>query len=525
MDKSRSAIVRAKTTYFFKETFRAHSKAEYREIFSRGLNEDNSGVTGAFPWLYVRAFFALFILFTINVMVLRLTNNALFVPSVNFLGGITFTIPFIILLYELYPKRGISLFMLIAILVGGGTIASVLTQIGYTFIPIPNKWIEAVVAGTLEEVCKAIPAIIAIVVLRQKNPYACFLLAAAVGAGFSVIEDMGYIFYYSDKYFYFNQSDIQATVAMFVDRGLSTFCTHVLWTGAVGWSCSLNKPYRSFGILIFLSSIALHICWDLPVNGWLKVVDITLCVIIAAAINIAIVHKSRMNTLAQEIDLTSANEMIIAEAKKMGELMRFRNAANLTFALTCTLLSVIVLLLCSLPIGMKYSTEVYETQEDFIEFVEGGYNLLADRERPYDPKGKNVEVRYDPYTGEVTYVVQRDRLAGYDGLYFYGYYIDGNVGELDTISVELETEDSRINCVEFKFGDEVVYAFEVNANKLIDYIYNGSDGTVTAVTDAEEFTGDNFLIGLCGAGCAITAACTVILVSFKIKLRRVKDEK
>ena len=101
MNKFKSAVARAKIVYYFKETFRAHSKAEYREIFSRGLNEDNSGVTGAFPFLYVRAFLALFVLFTVNVLVLRLTGNMLYVPSVTFLGGVTFTVPFIILLYEL----------------------------------------------------------------------------------------------------------------------------------------------------------------------------------------------------------------------------------------------------------------------------------------------------------------------------------------------------------------------------------------------------------------------------------------
>ena len=158
--KVNGEVERAKITYFFKETFRAHSKAEYKEIFTRGLNEDNSGVSGAFPWLYVRAFFALLILFTVNTFVLRLTNNALYVPSVTFLGGITFTVPFIILLYELYPKRDLSLFFLIAVLVVGGTVSGFLAQLGYAFIPKVNDWISAVTAGVLEEVCKLIPALV-----------------------------------------------------------------------------------------------------------------------------------------------------------------------------------------------------------------------------------------------------------------------------------------------------------------------------------------------------------------------------
>ena len=40
-----------------------------------------------------KAFFALLMLFTVNTLVLRLTNNALYVPSVTFLGGSS-TAPF-----------------------------------------------------------------------------------------------------------------------------------------------------------------------------------------------------------------------------------------------------------------------------------------------------------------------------------------------------------------------------------------------------------------------------------------------
>ncbi len=178
MDKPEKVLLRAKITYFFKETFRARSKAEYKEIFSRGLNEDNSGITGAFPWLYVRAFFALFILFTINTLVLRLTNNTLYVPSVTFLGGITFTIPFIVLLFELYPKRNLSLFLIFSVLVGGGTAAGVLSQLFYSLINTDNPWVKAVASGCIEEFCKIIPAIAAIELTKRKNPYACFLVAA-----------------------------------------------------------------------------------------------------------------------------------------------------------------------------------------------------------------------------------------------------------------------------------------------------------------------------------------------------------
>lgn len=524
MDKPEKVLLRAKITYFFKETFRARSKAEYKEIFSRGLNEDNSGITGAFPWLYVRAFFALFILFTINTLVLRLTNNTLYVPSVTFLGGITFTIPFIVLLFELYPKRNLSLFLILSVLVGGGTAAGVLSQLFYSLINTDNPWVKAVASGCIEEFCKIIPAIAAIELTKRKNPYACFLVAASVAAGFSVIEDMGYIFYYSDKYVNY-YSDVQATIALFLERGLSSFCTHILWTGAVGWAyCMSKKPFGSLWIFMLVASAGLHVCWNLPLEGWVMVVDIVLCVIVAAAMNIAIVHVSRIKTLASEVDLTRMNEQIILEAKKMGESMRFKNAGNLTFALNCTLLSVIILLLCSLPIGVEYKSVLYDTKEEFISFVEDGFNLEADRGRkmkdPYNTENNFEERKVD---GELTYVVQCDELDGYDGKYYYAYYVSS--GELDSISVELERSgySSRYYCTEYKFEGETVWVFEVNTDSLIDFTPH-KDGTVTAILDADEFEGYDILIGLCAAGAAIAVGCTVILTAFIIKLRRVKGE-
>ena len=530
MDKSANELASAKIKYFFKETFRAHSMAEYREIFSRGLNENNDGITGAFPWLYVRAFFALFILFTINTLVLRLTNNALYVPSVTFLGGITFTVPFLVLLFELYPKRDISLFVLIAILVGGGTASIVLTQIGL-LIKVNNGWLSAILAGILEESAKAVVAIIAIIIFKQKNPYACFLLAAAVGAGFSVIEDMGYIFCYSDRYVFYYHSDIQATVALFVNRGLSSFCTHVLWTGAIGWSYALtSRRYRSVRSAVLFLSIALHTCWDFPLEGIWQFLDIAACVIIAAALNITIVHKARINTLSKEMDLTHANEIIIREAKKMGERLRFTNAANLTFALTCTLLSVIVLLLCSLPIGMEYQSEEYDSKEDFIAYIEGGYNLKYDFDRKYVEKedgGINVEERYslqdDSSELELVYVVQKEVYAGFDGEYYYHYYLDDKDNPFD-VKVELPVNGVSIMIPSTEYNlDGYVSVFGVNDSSLIDYNLN-SDGTVTAVTAAEEFSGYNLLIALCATGCAIAAGSMVILVAFRIKLHRLKGE-
>lgn len=519
MDRER-LLSRAKITYFFKETFRAHSKAEYKEIFSRGLGEDGDALSGAFPWLYVRVFFALLMLFTANVLILRLTGNAIYEPSVTFLGGITFLIPFVVFLFELYPKRDLSLMLIFSVLVIGGTLSGGLAQLGYALIKAENKWLSAIIAGLVEEIGKIIPAIIAIEFTKQKSPYAGYILAAAVGAGFSVIEDMGYIFFYSDEFFH---SDIQATITVFVERGLTSFCTHVVWTGAVGWAyCRMKKPYRSVWLLFLALSVMLHILWDLPLEGWIAAVIIGTCAIAGVVENIAMLYSSYSDILESKIDINRFNDNIIAEAKQMGERMRFTNAANLTLALTCSLLSVIILILCALPIGMEYQRVEFESKEDFIARIEGGYNLKADMKRRYDfDEKKNVEERY--IDKKLSYVVQKDAVAGFDGVYYFGYYASDFSRPAD-IYVELEGYSSSILCVEYEFGDESVWVFEVNSEDIISYSYNDRTGAVTAVTNAEEFEGYDVLIALVATACGITAGCCVVLTAFRIKLRKVKKE-
>lgn len=517
MDRARGEIDRAKATYFFKETFRSHSNKEYKELFSRGLNRDNSGVTGAHPWLYVRLFFMLFMIFTANIIILRMTENDLFAPSVMFLGAIVFCIPFAVLLYELYPKRDFGLYIYVMILIGGGTAACALSQIVFYFIPYYNGWWFAFVSGVVEETSKAIVAVLAIIFTKKKNPYVCFLIGTAVGAGFSIIEDMGYIYRTVSS---FGQTDIAGVLQICLDRGLTSFCTHILWTGAVGWAYSLpHKPYRSVWTGLLFVSIAIHTCWDLPLTGWSKYAVSALCIIAAAAINISIVHRSRIKVLESEVNIIKVNDAIVREAKEMGDRLRFTNASNLTFALSCQLLAIIILVLCALPIGVNFTTLTLESREEFADYIQCGYTLYNGTMRPYDSNGENFVERKED--GEIVYVIQVQKFDGCDGLYYFEYYMSDKSRPY-SISVELDEYPDRKFYSEFNLGRDSFWAYNINPDVLSQSFH--SDGTVTVVINTEEFTGYNFLIGLCATGCAIVLGCTVILISFRIKLRRLKDE-
>ncbi|MDE7440457.1 MAG: PrsW family intramembrane metalloprotease [Clostridia bacterium] len=521
--KGEGSLTRARITYMFKETFRAHSKDEYREFLTRGLGENKGGITGTYPWLYVRMFFILFILFTVNTVVLRFTGNTLYFPTITLLAGITFTFPFMTFLFELYPKRDLSVLKLFGILVIGGTVAGVLTQVGYALIKLDNPWYSALISGLVEEVSKAAVAIAAILVMRNKNSYACFLIAAAVGTGFSVMEDMGYMFFYSDS-LASQYGDIRSIVYLFIDRGFSTFCTHILWTGLVGLAYGFAKGKGILlSIVVLIGSIIIHSFWNLPLDGWMHSGLIAICTILTVLVNIVAVRKSLFSTMSDEFDIARINDNMIREAKEMGEQMRFTNAANLTFSLTCTILSIILLALCCLPIGMEKMHVDYADKQEFLSAVQGGYNVTVDWSREYDPNGKTVEERkiHDGDELVLSYVVQEVQLTGYEGVYYYGYYVGDRVA--DSIYLMLENVESRIPCVEYTFGDDTAWAFEVN-DDYEKYTYNKSDGSVSAIIDAEAFEGYNLLIALVASAVAVAGACGVILFAFSIKLRRVRDD-
>ena len=180
---------------FFRQTFRHHGGGEYSELLTRGLqSENNGGLNKKYPWAYVRLFTLIFVLFAIFLLIIRFTSNELFVPMVTLLGALSFNLPFLLLLFELYPKKDLSfMFVLLAMLIGGAG-SNVLAQILFNIFVPANRWMHAVYSGFFEELSKAAATVLIIVVARKNSPLIGFITGAAVGCGFSIAEDMGYIF-------------------------------------------------------------------------------------------------------------------------------------------------------------------------------------------------------------------------------------------------------------------------------------------------------------------------------------------
>jgi hypothetical protein len=172
-----------------------------------------------------------------------------------------------------------------------------------------------------------------------------------------------------------------------------------------------------------------------------------------------------------------------------------------------------------MPIGLAYTSVTLDSIDEFVDYMQCGYQLEANWDRAYNHWQTSFEERR--IEGVLTYVVQHEKSGEYE--YYYGYYITGGKAEIDTISVELDVNGTamRYYCNEYNFGTNTVYMYEVNSD-VVSYSYR-TDGSVVVLTTAKEFANYKSLIILLSTGVAVMAAGTVILLGFTIKLRRIKD--
>lgn len=283
-----------------KGAFSYHTKEDYREFFTRGMTGDG-GKNTVRPWMYLRVFVACFILFSVVTFVTGLTRNHNSFPMVFLLGAILFDLPFITLLYELNPHRDLSVLTVLLIVLIGGVCSISLAELCY--MPVSdemNSWGMAALAGFLEEVVKIIPLTVAILVLKKRDPVTCLIIGAAVGTGFSFIENMGYIFFnsafYTDEELEYYVAVMNMGQAIFVSifRGVTVASGHTFWAGFEGWA--FGKFRARFGFWgVCACCMTMHFLWDITIpltderNGYSEVLIIISLPIMAILTAIAIV--------------------------------------------------------------------------------------------------------------------------------------------------------------------------------------------------------------------------------------------
>lgn len=441
---------------WFCETFRTHTKEEYKEFLTRGF-DGSDRVNKVYPWAYMRMLVLCFLLFAVTTFFMYISNNAISYPTMVFLGALLINLPFMTLIYELCPKTDLSLVRLIFVLVVGGCASVIITELGYLAFSPENGYGAVAWTAVLEELAKIIPSVAAILIMKKRqSPMACFAIAAAVGVGMSVIEDMGYILFESFE----EGVDLKTAITISVLRSVSGIATHTVWAAYVGWIFSRCKrpllDVRFYAVC--LTSMVLHFLWDLiAANGevW-AVLGIVFGFIFSICFTRWIIKKERRLVFEAELTavptenisaevLTEAADAEIATSDavnppatnfapdiavykgfpedtaevKIKKRDRYSNLANIFATIAAVIIGVLGLNVCIANIGYNNEVKTFSSAQvnEFISYVQDGYALSYDWDRPVDKsipasKWASCTITDGKYT-QITQIV--------DDRYYYSY--------------------------------------------------------------------------------------------------------
>ncbi|MDE6557626.1 MAG: PrsW family intramembrane metalloprotease, partial [Clostridia bacterium] len=520
------------------------------ELLTRGLRGGN-GLNKKYPWAYVRLFALLLVLFAIFLLIVRFTSNDLFIPTITALASICFNLSFLLFLFELYPKRDLSFMLVCLAMLLGGAGANIITQILYNIFPVSNAWIKAVVTGFFEELPKAASVILIILVSRRNSPLAGFILGAAVGCGFSIVEDMGYILLEANELPVMN---IATIVEVSLARGLSALCTHTLWTAAIGWAyCHFTRHFANIAFyLVSLLSCGLHICWDLPLGYVALGFVYAGCTLVACTECALIVHFERRKVFKDFLATVNGDE---AAAYDREELLRvtvgsdseavrslskksphyWRHWGNFTVTLGSVLMAITAIIYCSVSFPETYGTEEFDNAKDFVAYMHDGLEINLEN-RPYQTHAGNdgttkvddvlvkvvqKEVEYKENFGTITY--NYEYTVSYDFVSQKDYYFPSQMW----ITIDTPTSSNTYFRNDIYDKDGKLYAsyYAINGNVTGYNVQRNGDIVVYSYNPAFErdLSEPQYLALFCVFG-GIFGTAAICYISLVIKSWRVKKQ-
>lgn len=192
------------------------------------------------------------------------TGNPNLVPLLILLGAAVVPVSFVTFLYERRLPYDI----------GAGTVATVAFLGGVIGVLAASTWeyrtlqrlgtLPMLGVGLVEETAKLLVPLVVLLFTRYRRPEDGLLIGVAVGAGFAVLETMGYGFVVLIQ----SNGDLSAVDGVLLLRGLLSPAAHMAWTGltaAALWQAAYHRWHPS-GLLRFVAAfaiaVALHTAWD-----------------------------------------------------------------------------------------------------------------------------------------------------------------------------------------------------------------------------------------------------------------------
>lgn len=229
-------------------------------------------------------------LFGLEYAVLRATGNPVYVPSLLLLGAVVVPATFTTLIREMGISSRITLGQVIAGMVLGGVVATVIAgQLEFDAArhlgSLPT-WL----IGLIEESAKlVVPAVLMVpALLSARGRWRAvdgLILGVAVGSAFAALETMGYAF----VALLVPGGSVQQVTDVLLLRSLAAPGGHAAWTGlaaaalfAVPGARSRRRGWLRF-LLVFALAVALHAAWDSTAtgNGYLVVGALSFLLLLA----------------------------------------------------------------------------------------------------------------------------------------------------------------------------------------------------------------------------------------------------
>jgi protease PrsW len=199
------------------------------------------------------------------------TGNPNFVPALILLGAAVVPAAFVTFIAGRRLVFGVTGGTVAMVALVGGVIGVVTAGV-LEFRTLHRLGVLPTVGvGLIEEFAKLIvPAALLLLVRRDRHPADGLLVGVACGAGFAVLETMGYAFVTLIQ----SRGNLEVVDSVLFLRGVLSPAAHMAWTGltaAALWHAAVEhwRP-RALGrfVVVFLIAVALHTAWDSAPTIW-----------------------------------------------------------------------------------------------------------------------------------------------------------------------------------------------------------------------------------------------------------------
>lgn len=304
-------VVELKVKDFFSDVFKRHTHEDVERLFACGSPETTpplATVTATWPrpWAYARVFAVLLASLLMSVVLSLHFGNHLGLPAVFILSAAVVNVSAVVFFLEANIARNVSFADVLRILLAGG-MASILLLY---FLPIQGgtgDLVPSFLTGLKEELAKALITAFFLNQMKDKRYILNgLIIGAAVGGGFALFEDSGYIFAE------YSSLGVEGILGTALERGLTGLCGHVAWAAAEGGALALCNgtgefSWKNFIDKRFLSILAicifLHGIWDSFINELFGEYAMTLIFTsVIWIVLIVLLHRgvSQINVLAKQ---------------------------------------------------------------------------------------------------------------------------------------------------------------------------------------------------------------------------------